>query len=236
MIPTECRLDDLRELAAEHLKGRAILHLFIGDSGLNRKEVIYRRNFARLIDKAIYEYQMARQALLAELAERDRPAEEMARQGRQLFILGFVDHFENCLNAINRALKLFECLSGEAIASGIPRLLRRSLDAFSRSVKDVRDTFEHVDERIQQGLIADGQPIMLSIGGDGDRAVIGADEVTFADVARTLRKLHEIGRLLFDSGHDRPASADVDAASPGETMVFSGKTSIAVSRVGEAGA
>jgi hypothetical protein len=73
-------------------------------------------------------------------------------------------------------------------------------------VKDVRDTFEHVDERIQQDRIAEGQPIMLSVGGEGDRAVIGADEVTFTDVARTLRKLHEIGRLLFDNERDRPAS------------------------------
>ena len=40
---------------------------------------------------------------------------------------------------------------------------------------------------------------MITIGGVGDRAVIGAYEVQFIDVARTLRKLHKIGKLLFEN-------------------------------------
>ena len=46
---------------------------------------------------------------------------------------------------------------------------------------------------------------MLSIGEEGDRAVIGAYEVLFTDVARTLRKLHEVGKHLFDNEQVRAA-------------------------------
>ncbi len=72
---------------------------------------------------------------------------------------------------------------------------------------------------------------MLSIGGDGDRAVIGTDEILFTDVARTLRKLHEIGKQLFDNEQVRAAS--VGGAAAGGGTVFAGETTITMPRVGE---
>jgi hypothetical protein len=212
MIPTECKMPDLSDCSAERLQGQAILHVIIGDPGVNTKERFYRRLYARLVDKAIYEYGMARKALLEEIAEQRRPSEEMVRTGRQFFILAFVDHFENCINAVNRSLKLFERMKHEPIVSGVPRQLRRALEAYSTSLPDVRNTFEHMDEQIRDDRIADGQPIMLSVGGDGDRAVIGEDEVSFKDVAVTLRKLHEIGKLLFESRPSDAAAGEVSSA------------------------
>jgi hypothetical protein len=230
MIPTECKMPDLSDCSADRLQGRSILHVFVGDPGLNRKEVSYRRIFARLIDKAIYEYQMARRAILAQIAEAKRPYEQMVNEGRRLFILSFVDHFDNCLNASNRALKLFGGMKDEAISSGVPEELRLSLDACSGLLRPVRNTFEHIDERIQKDRIAEGQPIMLSVGGDGDRAVIGTDEVKFTDVAETLRRLHEIGKLLFENEQVKASLASAPVADGG--IVLEGKTAIAVSGVG----
>jgi len=55
------------------------LHAFIGDPGVNQKERLYRRNFVRLVDKGISEYQMARNAILADIAEAKRPYEDMVK-------------------------------------------------------------------------------------------------------------------------------------------------------------
>ena len=57
MIPTECKMPDLSDCRAVRLQSWSLLHVLIGDPGIYRKERCYRRNFARLIDKAIYEYQ-----------------------------------------------------------------------------------------------------------------------------------------------------------------------------------
>jgi hypothetical protein len=219
MIPTECKMPDVSDCFGERLQGRSLLQVFVGDPGVNQKERSYRRIFARLVDKAIYEYGMARKAILEQIAEGNRPAEEMMNRGRQLFILAFVDHFENCINAINRALKLFERMKSEPMLSGVPRELRRALDACSGSLADVRNTFEHMEERIRDDEIAEGQPIMLSVGGAGDRAVVGADVVLFVDVARTLRKLHEIGTLLFDNGSTGASAIGTVASAKGTTIL-----------------
>jgi hypothetical protein len=219
MIPTECKMPDVSDCFADRLLGRPLLQVFVGEPGVNQKERNYRRVFARLVDKAIYEYGMAREAILAQIAEGDRPFEEMANTGRQFFMFAFIDHFENCINAIHRALKLFERMKSEPILSGVPRELHRAVDAYSRSLRDVRDTFEHMDERIRHDEIAEGQPIMLSVADDGERAVVGADEVLFIDVARTLRKLHEIGKMLFDSGSEGATAVGTVASAKGTTIL-----------------
>lgn len=232
MIPTECKMPDLNDCWAERLQVRSILHVFVGDPGLNRKQVSYRRVFARLVDKAIYEYQMTRKAILDQLAERDRSPEQMAAHGRQLFILAYTDHLENCVNAVNRAWHAFGCLQEEGISGSVQSELDRSLNTFSDSLEGlrlVRNAFEHVEERIQEDKIVEGQPVMLSISPDGERAVIGNDEVQFADVARTLRKLHELGKLLFETGHVQAGTGGAPAAG---VTVLEGKTTITTPRVG----
>ena len=221
MIPTECKMPDLTECFADRLQGRSLLHVFIGEPGVNPRERLYRRIFARLVDKAIYEYGMARKAILAQITEEKRSCEEMAQTGRLLFVLAFVDHLENCINAVNRALKLIERMKAEPILSGVPRELRRALAAHSASLPDVRNTFEHMDEQIRDDKITDGQPVMLSIGEDGDRAIIGSHELLFTDVATTLRKLHKIGQQLFVDGENEAAVRGTITSAIGTTVLVS---------------
>jgi hypothetical protein len=230
MIPTECKMPDLSDLTAVKLQSFSMLQVMVGDPGLEKKERSYRRIYGRLVDKAVYEYMMARQSILAQLDEQKRPVEQMANNGRVLFILKFTDFFENCINAINRALSLFEHIKSEAISSGIPRQTRRGLEAYSGSVPGVRNMFEHMDKEISGDNVRDGKPIMLWIGGDGDRAEIGELEIEFTDVARTLRKLHEIGTLLFKTKTSSGPAGNPPADE--KTIVLSGQATIKLPRVG----
>jgi hypothetical protein len=62
---------------------------------------------------------------------------------------------------------------------------------------------------------------MLSIGKDWDRAIIGGHELLFSDVARTLRKLHEIGQQLFIDRESETAARGTVTCAIGTTVLLS---------------
>jgi hypothetical protein len=76
---------------------------FIGDGSLSQHAALIRRNVIRLVDKAIYKYSFAREAVLDQINESHRSNEEMLN-GRVIYMFGFTDHMENCLNAMRRVL------------------------------------------------------------------------------------------------------------------------------------
>lgn len=206
MLPLHCYMPDLADRRTFRLQSFSLLQGMIGDPGITRKQGSYRRNFCRLVDKAIYEYQVAREAILDEIyactQRRDWP------DGRPLFIFGFIDHFETCINAANRALRIFDRLKGDALLAELARDQRRSLEAHSRSLVTLRNAIEHVDNVICNDEMPEGRPVMLGFNDSGDRAVIGTYEVGFSDVALTLRKLYEIGEMLLNNELVRSASVN----------------------------
>ena len=102
--------------ALERLQPRFILTAaFAGNGTLSRNATQMRKNVIRLVDKAIFEYTNARNAILNQIAESQREYEELLK-GRIIYMFGFTDHMENCLNAIRRILGLLERLRSEANA------------------------------------------------------------------------------------------------------------------------
>jgi hypothetical protein len=197
-IPEACHMPDLSTLPK--LMPATMIHALIGDPGITHKTGSYRRNFTRLIDKAIREYQLARNSILAQIEESQRPAEVMEREGRFFFILGFTDHLETCLNAVHRVLKLLDRLKAEKLPTPLSRELRRAIEAHTRELSTIRNVIEHIDEYIQRDQVADGSPIMLGLADSENGAVIGDLMITFTDLAAALRKLHEVGNSLFPAG------------------------------------
>jgi hypothetical protein len=90
----------------------------------------------------------------------------------------------------------------------LPKQKKRALAASSRSLIDVRNAFEHIDEYIQKDKIVEGEFLMLSISDGGDRAEIGPYQVEFGDLAKTLRHLYEFGLMLFELRDDQTLSQD----------------------------
>ncbi len=201
-IPSTCQMPDLSTLPT--LMESTLLHALIGDPGVGRETRLYRRNFARLVDKAVREYQLARATILAQIEESRRPTGEMARHGRTLHILLFTDHFETCINATHRLLNLLEQLKNENLPNRLPRTLRRSISAHTRPLSRMRHLTEHMDSFIQQDELSAGQPVILGLDDSEDGAVVGDTKIIFDDIAVGLKRLHEIGELLFSapSGDD----------------------------------
>ena len=75
------------------LKRYLMLTALVGDQGLTGKQADYRRNFVRLVDKAVAEYKEARDSIITQI--------EVAKNGSGNIgpMFQFTDHFENCLNS-----------------------------------------------------------------------------------------------------------------------------------------
>jgi len=195
-IPSECKMPDLSGLDSP-LMSRLIIQLLLGEPGLSPKSRLYRRHFVRLLDKALREYHKAREAILAGIAEANRSAEEMVKDGRRIYVIAFTDHIETCINAVSRLFKLLERIKSEKESPAFPRELRRLVETKSESVANVRNVVEHIDKLIQNDELAPGRPIMLAVSKDDDGVMVSNHEIKFEELAMVLEKMHEIALYIL---------------------------------------
>ena len=195
-FPSECKMPDLSGLDSP-LVSRLIVQLLAGERGLSPKTSLYRTNFIRLVDKALWEYHEAREAILAQMAEMNRSPEEMSRDGRNIYILTFADHIENCINAVRRLYKLLERIKAEKQSPGLPRELRRQVETREETIVRIRGAIEHMDELILKGEAGVGKPIMAAGSENWDAVVVSSYELKFEELAMVLRTMYEIALHLL---------------------------------------
>ena len=95
---------DINHRAVSRYWGARIVGADIGG-----KSEMYRGVFIRLTDKALYEYNMARNAILAQIEGKDINHPLTTNIGGTFFyhvVIG--NHLETCINAIKRALNILE--------------------------------------------------------------------------------------------------------------------------------
>ena len=176
-----------------------IVTTFIGDGPLSRKAGLQRRTFARLVDKAVAEYTRAREALIAQIEEGKRPANEMARTGRLIYVFAFVDHLENCLNASRRLLLSLDQLKKDRTVPHLERVNRREVEVGGRGIVDVRNTLEHMAERIDRGDVQGGQPVVLCLTDDGRAVSLGDTSLRLDTLACVLQRLYSFGKNVVEA-------------------------------------
>ena len=186
MNPTECRMPDLGEGIFSPVMGHYILKVVFNDTGQpsNRTVLAYVVSFIRILDKAIREYNHAKEELQAYIDSASRTT----------LLLNATGHLETCIHSLQRCLVLFRRMRAVNFGdSASARLLRKSVEAVSEDVPTVRNAIEHIDDRIARDEVAEGRPIALMISEAGDRASIAGEDILFTDVAGTIRKLHGLG-------------------------------------------
>ena len=186
-IPTQCKMPDLSGLDSP-LFNRLFVKLIVGERNISFKASLYRRNFIRLIDKALREYNEARNIVLAQIAEANRP----------VYIYRFTDHIETCINAVSRLFALLDRISSEKESPQFPRPLRRLLQTKNRSITTIRNSVEHIDEHIQKGEISPGNPIMLTLNEEADGIVVSKSEIKFEELAMVLKNMNKIAAYLLE--------------------------------------
>lgn len=196
MIPTELKMEDLSGL--EKLQPTLILNLVFAqvDKDISRQTALNRRLYIRLIDKAVDEYMEARALILKQIAEGQRNIEEMTQNGRYIYMFKFVDHMENCISSVRRILRFLIILKGNQDGLVFSRTIKNHIGSLTASIIDVRNTIEHMDERIQNDVIQENQPVMLKITDTQDGIMIAGQSLKFSTLSTLIRKLHALGQSM----------------------------------------
>ena len=196
MIPTELRMEDLSGL--EKLQPTLMLNLVFaqGDKDISRRTALNRRVYIRLLDKTVDEYKEARELIVAQIAEGQRSAEEMTQNGRHIYMFKFVDHMENCISTIRRILRFLDVLKGNQDGLAFPRIVRKHIESLTTPIIDVRNTVEHMDERIQNDVIQENEPVMLKITDSQNGIMIGGQLLKFSTLSILIKQLHALGQSM----------------------------------------
>jgi hypothetical protein len=163
---------------------------------LTSRERLYVRIFVRLVEKAINEYTKARRHIIAEVEEAQRSAEEMTKHGRRLYLLGIINHMENCINAARRLFSLLDSVKRERGGLSIDRSLRKRIESHYEKIRDIRVAVEHIEGEIQKD--AGTKPVMLALTDDEDGVQIAGYKLKFEDLARLLEHFHELALQWLD--------------------------------------
>jgi len=192
-IPESCQMPDLTALDSLIPGFMNAVTFFNGDE-LTEREKLYIRVFVRLVNKALIEYEEARKCVMAQLQERQR----------LFYMLAFVDHMENCLNAARRLFGIIDAAKSEQGALKIDRILRKYAESHFNDVKNIRDCIEHMDEKIQKDKNAG--LIMLSVSQDNKGVEISSELIKFDDLAGVLKRFHEVALKWMDAFCSNPGS------------------------------
>ena len=152
-------------------------------------------NLVRLTDKALREYEQAREMLLAFTRDQNRISNYFRA----------IDHLENCVSATHRA-----SLQAEVVRPRLGRSLALTGHQKDRLV-EIRDVIEHMDDRLTGKLpawkknalvIGPGEPTMLM---PLDRRVqIGSYKLTYRDLASCISKLYRLVMEIREVPISRP--------------------------------
>ncbi|NHZ85487.1 MAG: hypothetical protein GWP19_06360 [Planctomycetia bacterium] len=181
---TECKMP---LLAVDNLKANYLASSLISNGEhLLPQENIYLKVFIRLVDKACNEYNSSRELLLEQIDEIKNGEE---RGYRTIFIFGFWDHIENCINAIKRIYLIFDKIISVRGKLEIDRTERKLIKNHQTIIKNLRNTVEHIDKELQS---IDTYTISISSTQDG--VSISSYEIKFISLFNLLRRFNEIGK------------------------------------------
>lgn len=154
--------------------------------GMDKKVELSRINIVRLIDKAIYEYKMAREAIL----------DEINRKDQHIYTVSIINHLENCINSIVRVFNLYKNIKRNPAGPKMDSTSKKLVEAHEREIRNIRDVLEHIDKEIRSDSIKDGQSIALRLSKDYKFIEIAAYSMRLIDVVNTLKHFYEIGRII----------------------------------------
>lgn len=168
---------------------RLVLVVMIGfDEVLGKKGKLYFRLLCRLADKSFDEYLIARNYLL----------EEMKTKEKLSYRFTIIDHLENCINAINRAIKAFN-FSIKADESYIKNFVsENTIKKISElNVSSIRNRVEHIDEDILKNEFKTG--LFLDVNKDYSQICINNKCLSFVDLASIIENYHNFVLEIFNN-------------------------------------
>jgi hypothetical protein len=143
--------------------------------------------FIRSSDKAVAEFEAARKA-----------AAELHPAGVRSTFFRTLDHFETCITSVARCLRLLPALKANLRRPGIPRELRKDLDAASDKYREARNAIEHIEGAISGTGENAEAALMLYAPESCDRLAVSKYTISFKELATLLRTQRALSEILMD--------------------------------------
>lgn len=195
MLVKKCDMPDINDL--EHsVVGHFLLTSLAGFDKQHSQQTIKTLSvISRLMDKAKYEYDVARETAIEEEKENKLTYEELMKRdsGQYMYTCPIINHLENCINALSRIFKLIKLLPKEYSFT------------HQKKIIDIRNAIEHMDERIsssKQGSLS------LNISEDALAVEITGEIIKLEDVAGQIRVLYKEIRDFIYKSDDKGISGD----------------------------
>jgi hypothetical protein len=98
-------------------------------------------------------------------------------------------HFENCINAIKRSLRVLNRIKGEKDLPSIDKAILNIIQKYEPSITNIRDSIEHLEGELLKSIEV-GEAHLLAIKKDGLSLELGKNEIKISDIENVIRKLH----------------------------------------------
>jgi len=197
-------------------------YMFVGSPSQNRQINALASTYMRLVEAAVVEYGLAASALRQVWSDHTSiglPAMHRA-----------IAHFEACVTDMHRAISAYRRLRSHRdrdplsvhLADLKPSFLT---DRVANQVRNMRDAIHHLEEKLNKGEVAEGQPIAVKPDGPEvphpseagqtiktfDRLVIGSHELAFADIAAWLEEMSNAASRIGQFDPSKMQSPDAAA-------------------------
>jgi hypothetical protein len=182
-------------------------YFFVGSLSQNHQINALANTYMRLVEAAIIEYGLGSGAL-REVWD-DHTSIGLGPMHRA------ISHFESCLTDMHRAINAYRRLRRHKAIDPFSRYLADPKPAFATDgiagpVRQMRDEIHHLEEKVVDGRISEGQFIALKPDGPEvphpteqgqtvktfDRLVIGSRELTFSSIATVLQEMSAVAARI----------------------------------------
>jgi hypothetical protein len=173
------------------------------DEGMSREQHWFTANLTRLTDKAIREYEAARNCLgsfISGRAEAEaRPGWESATVPIEVLsqLLMAADHLENCVDALRRAESFLKTTFFVDVVRATGHDYPEFLTELHDGIRNLRNAIQHADEHLAKGRVGEGSPVFISVGSDAIR--FAGETVLHSELAAVIVTLRQMALAAIDA-------------------------------------
>jgi hypothetical protein len=180
--PRRSAMPDLSELFRKTILTFLLSHIYQGAGAKDYCARAFQINLVRLVDKALEDYELSRVAF----------SEYVSRPSNNVWspLFRAVGHMENCFGSLERALRLARRLAEHEETATAVSGFSILEPAVRKRISKIRNTMEHIDERVIQQQIKEGDLTMLFLSEDA--VELQHERIEYSELVAWLRELHDL--------------------------------------------
>lgn len=145
--------------------------------------------FLVIVDKSVREYCAGRDQLLLYVVSGNQTSLLFDGLGR----------FETCIVTLKRAYRLLDRLKNQKESPQYGRSLKRLIATYENSVTNIRNSIEHMDEKIINNELKDGDAHLLIIDSSGLSLEVASDKLTFTEIHNAIKYFYSAGLAMIEA-------------------------------------